>query len=486
MFADAKSKEANLKSTHEAVQILQAISSITNEEEKKILNKMTARLIRLLPSSVDTQMSDSRLVYGLVQANKNLKLKPKQFKSIVMDLVALKYTASARKALEVYRAFSSLSELSGSPLVLSFIETSLPFQPSGSELKVLLSDVISKPFDSGYDVFLTNLQSDEGDTSQQRKQFKFGNGYHSLTLALEPASYLLDLEAVGKGGEKVKFRKRVVVNISVSLTNIVANISPSRYASEGEDFEDNFAPGAHASSFQNQWLHLSFEVRDSQNKPFTPHQAFIRLTHIDSNLDTYFITLPNDKGRLSGAISLVDESSTLLYRSGLYSVSLQVGDSVISQAREASVGHVTLTLLPETKKEFPLYTRALLYDSDTTLKPLEEKNHTFRMPDKRAHTIVSLLFTVVVFGTLAALVVALKKAGANTKTLSSLSGTGPIIAIAFHSCIATILLLFVVYWLKLTMVTCLTYLAPLSLITLFIGNRTLCCIAAARQHTKQE
>ncbi len=44
-----------------------------------------------------------------------------------------------------------------------------------------------------------------------------------------------------------------------------------------------------------------------------------------------------------------------------------------------------------------LYSKPLLHESDTTLKPLAEIHHQFRQPEQRAPFIVSLVFTALVF-----------------------------------------------------------------------------------------
>jgi oligosaccharyltransferase complex subunit delta (ribophorin II) len=127
---------------------------------------------------------------------------------------------------------------------------------------------------------------------------------------------------------------------------------------------------------------------------------------------------------------------------------------------------------------WPLYSRALLHDSDTTLTALPEKHHTFRPPHRRAPAVVSLVFTALVLAPLVAFAAVLlrlsSKSSAGTSSSSSASSSGltPWRA-AYLVCIAAVLALFGLYWLRLTMAVALQVLAPLAIVTAVVGRRAL-------------
>jgi oligosaccharyltransferase complex subunit delta (ribophorin II) len=132
------------------------------------------------------------------------------------------------------------------------------------------------------------------------------------------------------------------------------------------------------------------------------------------------------------------------------------------------------TLLQE--PVWPLYSRALLHDSDTTLTALPEKHHTFRPPHRRAPTVVSLVFTALVLAPLVAFAALLQRLSSKSKSSASSTGSSSGLTpwrAAYLVCIAAVLALFGLYWLRLTMAVALQVLAPLAIVTAAVGRQAL-------------
>lgn len=61
-----------------------------------------------------------------------------------------------------------------------------------------------------------------------------------------------------------------------------------------------------------------------------------------------------------------------------------------------SLGSIQFNLPQPVAQDEILYTKALLHESDTTLKPLKEICHQFRAPEPRPPVVVSLSFAAAV------------------------------------------------------------------------------------------
>jgi len=102
----------------------------------------------------------------------------------------------------------------------------------------------------------------------------------------------------------------------------------------------------------------------------------------------------------------------LKYTSGVYDVVFIASDERMSNPLMWRLARAQLSLspLPEKKHE-PLFTRHLLYESDTAIKTLPEIHHQFRQPDRRAPILLSLIFSSAQVGLLLALFVNLVLVG---------------------------------------------------------------------------
>lgn len=476
LYADDVEGMATISNSWRVLNMLQALlGAFQNDAD---LEQLAVAHLEYLPTAADDDIADAKLLAGLVSLQPGLKLKSKQTRAIVGDLVALKYTPSVCTAMKVYRAFRAAATLPNAPLVLKLPASTVAYAKAGVSVDVQVQDLLGAPAAVG-EVALAHLASDEGDEDAARRPFAArGADLFSQTLALEPAAYQLDVEVATAAGGKAKFRKRLVVTIPLEVRDVAVGVDAAAAPSgEGEEWRGRFGPGARAAAAAGHWLQVAFDVVDAEGQAFAPHQAFVQLVHAETGLATYFVAAPDGAGRLHAAVRLAEEAPTLMHRSGAYRVALQVGDAVAAAAVGADLGEVELALPAENAKDPPLYKRALLHESDTTLAALPEKQHTFRPPARRGHPALASLFALAVAAAGAVLVGALLAAGGNLRGLAALGAAGAW-ALAFQGCLGATLLLFALYWLRLTMAACLTYLAPLALATMFVGHRALAALAA--------
>ncbi len=79
----------------------------------------------------------------------------------------------------------------------------------------------------------------------------------------------------------------------------------------------------------HQKLILKFLLRDPQSKELvTVHQAFVRLTHRETQQEIFFVAEPDVNDAYKFDLDLAAKAKDFLYLSGLYSMDLIIGDAV--------------------------------------------------------------------------------------------------------------------------------------------------------------
>jgi len=207
-----------------------------------------------------------------------------------------------------------------------------------------------------------------------------------------------------------------------------------------------------------QKLSVSFQVRNqASQKAFRPKQVFLRI--FDTASFNHYIVCKLDNQNFFVA-SLV--ASSLSGVSGEYFFEVIVADPNAQNQIQWQFAAVELTLKDSAVVGTPFSKQVLL----------PEIHHEFRAPEKRPNPVISLFFSGLVAVPLLFLFVGWIRVGFNFLNFP-VSGTGFLCAIGFHGCLISILLLFVFYWLKLTMFETLGYLGLLTIPTIVLGQQTL-------------
>ncbi|XP_071515483.1 dolichyl-diphosphooligosaccharide--protein glycosyltransferase subunit 2 isoform X2 [Panulirus ornatus] len=219
---------------------------------------------------------------------------------------------------------------------------------------------------------------------------------------------------------------------------------------------------------QHQRVMLRFVVRDTASgRPTEVHQAFVKITHIDSKREIIFVAETDSNDVYKFDIDVSNSMKEFGGVSGVYSVELIIGDASISNPTLWHIGDLSLT--------FPESTVATAAP-DYTYKVRPEIHHLFRSPDPRPSSVMSTTFTILCVLPLILLLIMWAKLGVN---LSSFPLT--LTAIVFHVGLGGILGLFCFFWLQLDMFSTLRYLFMVGVVTFFCGNSMLSNIAAKRK-----
>ncbi|KAL7288119.1 hypothetical protein TKK_0017782 [Trichogramma kaykai] len=228
-----------------------------------------------------------------------------------------------------------------------------------------------------------------------------------------------------------------------------------------------------------QKLVIRFLLKDAfKDKPMRVHQAFVRLSTKDSNnknsQEIIFVAEPDSSHTYKFDMQVGAESKNFAYQSGDYKIELIIGDAILSNSFEWTLGTIAL--------KFPEPSASDVADKSTyrqkpnvyTKKP--EIKHMFREPEKRPPEYVSNLFSGLCIAPIFLLIFLWAKIGVNISNFPF-----SISAITFHLGLGGIFVLFGVFWLQLNMFTTLRYLSILGTITFLAGNKMLSQIAKNRK-----
>jgi len=203
--------------------------------------------------------------------------------------------------------------------------------------------------------------------------------------------------------------------------------------------------------------------------PLSVQQAVIRFRHTASEQEAVFVAQPSKKGGYILAVSPNESDELFQNLSGDYEAELIVGDSTLQNPFRWVFATITLSF-PE-----PGAVSKIPNKND----PLPEIKHIFREAEKRPPITISLFFTALSLAPILFLLIGLLIVGANIYNFPW-NSVAFFSAVGFQVSILAILGLFTLFWLELTMVTTLKYLALLAIPTIFFGQRLLRHIATTK------
>ncbi|KAG5083671.1 hypothetical protein JHK84_053709 [Glycine max] len=202
--------------------------------------------------------------------------------------------------------------------------------------------------------------------------------------------------------------------------------------------------------------------------------------HLQKLRFSFQLTTPHDHAfkPLQDFLGLVEK---FYYLSGRYDIELTVGDAVMENSFLWLLGQVDLDLpeAPEKAARLP----PLPVDPYSRYGPKAEIAHLFRAPEKRPPQELSLTFLGLTLLPFIGFLVGLLRLGVNLKNFPS-SAVPAAYAILFQLGIATVLLLYVLFWLKLDLFTTLKTVGFLGAFLLFVGHRILSHLASTSSKLK--
>jgi oligosaccharyltransferase complex subunit delta (ribophorin II) len=209
---------------------------------------------------------------------------------------------------------------------------------------------------------------------------------------------------------------------------------------------------------------IKFAVKDkASGEKVKVHQAFIRLALNDAEI--IYVAEPDASNNYKFDLDVSSKAKEFGSKSGKYSVSLIVGDAVVSNPVNWNLADISLKFPDAPAISVPLN------------KPKPEIRHLFREPEKRPPQVVSTAFTGLCLVPIGILLVAWMKLGVNVSSFPISA-----VSIGFHLGLASIFGLYLQFWLHLDMFTTIKYLIMVGVVTFLCGNSMLVKIAEKRKN----
>ena len=229
----------------------------------------------------------------------------------------------------------------------------------------------------------------------------------------------------------------------------------------------------------NQTLIVNFSIM-SGSRILNPHQVALAFFYNQlSQEPPLSVVVPAVRMSKGDYETVVHFSSEQFNRkSGLYNLTILLGDLSILYPVSKEVGAFLIKFGPGIHNHVPLYRRSLLHDSDNTLTALPDIIHIVKPPAFRADMKSSAFFSVLTLLPLLLFLIFLSSTKLNSKLISSRT------SLCFLFCIAVVLFLIIAYWFAIPGFsfydTCkyLSIIAPLSTI---VGHAALTHLNHLRQ-----
>lgn len=283
-------------------------------------------------------------------------------------------------------------------------------------------------------------------------------GFYELALTATPVK--ADARFVGNTG--VTLTVKVLTTITVD--NAEVKVVDAEQTTTGKTIKLEY-PGLETEKISVDYkerILVNFNVLDSlTNKAMLIHQAFIKLTHKESSAEIIYVAEAANSKLYMFDLDLGQAAQDFNSKSGLYSVSVILGDAVITNPTSWHAADIEINF-PEdgSSKEAGLY----------SAKP--EIRHLFREPEPRPSAIVSNAFTLLCLSPILIMLALWLKLGVNCSNFPA-----SLAAVGFHVGLASIFLLYTYFWLELNMFQTMKYLTVLGVITFLCGNSLLASIA---------
>lgn len=168
-----------------------------------------------------------------------------------------------------------------------------------------------------------------------------GKGVYRVALS---ASSTDDSRLVGNIGALVEVK--VLTKIAIEETEIGTADSDQSTAAKLRKITYPKKLDGILEADSHQKLILKFLLRDTLTKELvTVHQAFIRLTHRESQQEIFFVAEPDVNDAYKFDLDLATKAKDFLYLSGLYTMDLIIGDAVIENPTVWQIAKLQLSFV---------------------------------------------------------------------------------------------------------------------------------------------
>lgn len=329
-----------------------------------------------------------------------------------------------------------------------------------------------------------NLQAVQGDSTLFALNFlesKPRRGSYDITLNVVPTK--ADARLIGSTGAVIKVT--VLTEVVVEGAEIGVADRDQATSVKSSALKHPAALSEVLEADYQQKLILKFALKDkSAGDGIAAHQVFVQLVSEETKQEIVFIVEPEsittaNSGLYKFDLNVAARAKDFGHNSGRYVLSLLVGDSVIANPFVWKIGAVKLSFPTGSGEVVSKVPKSSAPWMKAVYEPKPEIRHLFRVPEKRPPTIVSDTFSILVLLPLVILFGLWIKIGINFSNLQL-----SLAALLFHSSVAAIFALYLVFWLRLNMFTTVKCLLGLAVVAFLSGHSLLRKLAAQREKNK--
>lgn len=479
---------SNTLNSYKLLDILNRVSPVL--ETSKSMKKAVEKMIQLLPSEDPSEDQSGKstdpmvypLLFSLLSPGNKDKGNGYSFDNRLENMTVLSTVASLLVDLletdnieNAYKISNALLALPGKDIpVITCITPVITIEQSSLEFKVtdLYGDAFldDKKVEVKAENFIRAPKATDDILGGAKVLYQDSKEKDTFTLKLNDITefsagiYIIKLLI----NDKYNARKLLqVMDTNTSLDDLCSlslKMNGKTYSASNGENKANLLPQKTIEASLQEILRFKLTCMSTP-----PQQLVIKFSTKDNSI---YYPLLRAKGRyeLESSLHLGEQADLFDYNSGVYSVSIIVGD-ITWEPEEIYLGSFKIDFGPKPKESFALYEKPLLYHSDVSLEPMPIIEHQFRQPEKRASLIVSYFFTGInIFLTFIFLVSCLTIGQGNVKKVFDLDAFGKISGFFFFLCLGAFLFLYGMYWYMLRMITTLKIASGLSIMTLFSSH----------------
>ena len=492
-YSTLGSKESSIKNTRLALKVLVAF---IGELNPSILDSFADSLLQLLPQGDDETAVDPILLSSLSRiSSKKPRLMGPRLVAVTESLLHLRHSDKFETAAGVIESLNFITTYKASPVFVTFRSPTIGQEDLSKTIVVDVFDVLGRPAPIE-SMEIRSMKKAGRDTALYQGGLEGGLLDLSTIDGISPGLFSVDLSVTVTGHLKpVTKTLAFVVHGALEVVNVALGVTTAKQVSvadlavlSGQGSLDDMSASAAKGDYIHIALGLSSPVKQGE-RFHKPHQVFVKFTNQDSGVSTLFVAAADGKlGDGSGSkyrtsVSLSKETERFAHASGVYTVSLLVSDVAYGTPSEWVLGPLYLKFPTLTVKDYPLYTKPLMYTSDNTLKALPEITHVMRPESKRASAFMSTIFTILSIAPLVVFVAFILHLGPNLNLLKSVS------SVLFVVCLLVTLFLYAAYWLAMegaSFYDTIKYLCFLVPVTIIIGSSAVSSVSETRIANKDK
>lgn len=501
-------------SVHNTLLVLDVLEKYTDSSSAGIVSEIYDIISKLLPTGEDSTIVNPLVLYGLSK----LSTEKRKIGSIQLGVLSesllnyayssnMEYVARGLLGLSVIRSYktqpiyvslqkqvfplSALSRTGKENNIIVKVENVLgePVECTDIEIKSFKKITYTSADMKESSIFSGKLNFLSSDSTSENSHNQITN-IASLDLSsfgLLPGKYMLKI-SVQVTGRKAAIitEKNIIVSTSVEVQSVyvgIVNEKDVQLSDLTHIASTEGLIGLTANALQSDIIHVVFHLKTHDLIDKSLHQVFVRFTHVATGTHSYIVSKYQNEAKTESAtkfsviVALSEEFDTFMYYSGMYELSILVGDEIIYPAVLWNIGTLNMSFPTKPRKNYPLYVKSLLAESDNTLVALPEISHKMRAPVKQASSEIANTFTALITFFTLLFIGHLFSLSPNLQRCKSIWN------VLHASSILLVLVLYTAYWFAVEGVSfyqTIKYLCVLAPFTIITGRYSLAAITTAR------